>query len=56
MDLAFLLDASGSIGRENYQRVKTFVSDIIDYFAVSQKGNGCCSITRQKPRIYLELY
>ena len=38
MDLAFLLDASGSIGSGNYVQVKAFIIKLIEYFQVSSAG------------------
>lgn len=38
MDLAFLLDASGSIGPDNYKGVKAFIIKLIEYFHVSSAG------------------
>lgn len=38
MDLAFLLDASGSIGSVNYEQVKAFIIKLIEYFQVSSAG------------------
>lgn len=37
-DLAFLLDASGSIGQESYMSMKIFINKIIDNFHVSDEG------------------
>lgn len=38
MDLAFLLDASGSIGPFNYEGAKEFIIKLIEYFHVSSAG------------------
>ena len=38
MDLAFLMDASGSIGLQNYENMKKFINEVIDHFHVSSKG------------------
>ncbi|CAH3041470.1 unnamed protein product [Porites lobata] len=38
VDLAFLLDASGSIGPDNYKQVKAFIIKLIEYFPVSSAG------------------
>ena len=38
MDLAFLMDASGSIGSHNYKNMKKFINEVIDHFHVSIKG------------------
>lgn len=34
LDLAFLIDSSGSVGRKNWARLKTFVKDIIGQFEI----------------------
>lgn len=38
IDLAFILDSSGSIGRKNWVKVKAFVKGIIDFYDVSERG------------------
>ncbi|XP_048583231.1 uncharacterized protein LOC5507629 isoform X2 [Nematostella vectensis] len=38
IDLALVLDSSGSIGRRNWVKVKRFAKDVIDYYDVSEKG------------------
>ena len=38
LDLAFLLDSSGSIGEVNYQDMKRFINDVIEHFHVSPEG------------------
>ena len=32
MDLGFVLDNSGSVGYNNFQRIKLFVKDLTDYY------------------------
>lgn len=38
VDLGFLIDASGSIGPKNFQKILQFVSKIVDAFAVGPEG------------------
>ena len=38
VDLGFLIDASGSIGAKNFQKILQFVSKIVDAFAVGPNG------------------
>ena len=38
MDLAFLLDSSGSIRENNYLDMKIFINEVIDHFHISPKG------------------
>ena len=38
MDLGFLIDASGSIGAENFDKIKDFVKRIVDAFDVGPEG------------------
>lgn len=40
MDLAFLLDASGSIGSQNYGDMKGFINEIIEHFQISSEGKN----------------
>lgn len=35
MDLGFIIDSSGSIGRSNWAKLKTFVKDIVGQFEVA---------------------
>lgn len=35
VDLVFIVDASGSIGRENFTRMLDFVKDVIQDFKIS---------------------
>lgn len=48
MDLAFLLDASGSIGPNNYQQVKAFIIKLIEYFQVSGAGKKVVLLKKQE--------
>ena len=45
MDVAFLLDSSGSISRRNWKLLLAFVRDAIDAFDVSQKGSHIASVS-----------
>ena len=38
IDLGFVLDSSGSIGRINFDKIKSFVKDLTDHFNISQNG------------------
>ena len=38
IDLALLLDSSGSIGRKNWKKVLTFAKDVTDIYDISEKG------------------
>ena len=38
LDLAFLLDASGSIGKNSYEDMKGFINEVIENFHVSNEG------------------
>lgn len=37
IDVAFLLDSSGSIGQKNYLAMKGFINEVIDHFHISPK-------------------
>lgn len=45
MDLAFLIDSSGSITRGNWKLLKAFIKDAIDAFDVSPKGTHIASVS-----------
>lgn len=45
MDLAFLIDSSGSITRGNWKLLKAFIKDTIDAFDVSPKGTHIASVS-----------
>lgn len=49
MDLAFLLDSSGSIGEKNYLDMKRFINEVIDHFHISPKDThvGVVSFSTQ---------
>ena len=39
VDIAFLVDSSGSIGRRNWRKIKIFIITIIQQITVSSEGN-----------------
>ena len=39
LDIAFLLDTSGSIGNDSYQEMKSFINEVIEHFHISPTGN-----------------
>lgn len=45
VDLAFLIDSSGSISRRNWKLLLAFVRDAIDAFDVSPKGSHIASVS-----------
>lgn len=49
MDVAFLLDSSGSIGQNNYLDMKRFINEVIDHFQISPKDThvGVVSFSTQ---------
>lgn len=49
MDVAFLLDSSGSIGQKNYLDMKIFINKVIDHFHISPKDThvGVVSFSTQ---------
>lgn len=38
MDVAFLLDSSGSIGSDNFLETKRFINEVVDHFQISPIG------------------
>ena len=36
LDLGFVLDSSGSIGAQNFEKIKTFVKNLTDHFKISR--------------------
>ena len=38
IDLGFILDSSGSIGRYSFDKTKSFVKDLTNYFTISQNS------------------
>lgn len=45
IDLAFLIDSSGSITRRNWKLMLAFVKDTIDEFDVSPRGSHIASVS-----------
>ena len=45
VDVAFIMDASGSIGDANYQKEKEFVKEVVYAFGVSESGGHAGVIT-----------
>lgn len=45
VDLAFLIDSSGSISRRNWKLMIAFIKDAIDAFDVSPKGTHIASVS-----------
>lgn len=44
LDIAFIVDSSGSIGRSNWERVKRFVKALISKLDVSSSGTRVAAI------------
>ena len=54
MDFAFILDGSGSISRNNFDRIKEFVKQIMDAFDVSPGGTHFAILEySDEPKVYL---
>ena len=45
VDLTFILDSSGSVGRYNFGRIKTFVKNVIDFFNIGTNGTHVAVVT-----------
>ena len=45
VDLAFILDSSGSVGSYNFQKVKNFVKDVVDFFNIGTSGAHVAVVT-----------
>ena len=45
VDLAFILDTSGSVGSYNFQQVKNFVKDVVDFFNIGTSGTHVAVVT-----------
>ena len=45
MDLAFILDSSGSVGSYNFQQVKNFVKNVVDFFNIGVSGTHVAVVT-----------
>ena len=37
LDLGFILDNSGSVGRSNFERIKQFVKDLTDFYKIGRE-------------------
>jgi len=52
VDLGFILDETGSVGRRNYQHMKLFVSDVVRHFNVSKDGTRVAVVSYNRaPRL-----
>lgn len=45
MDLAFILDSSGSVGSYNFNQVKNFVKNVVDFFNIGLSGTHVAVVT-----------
>lgn len=45
MDLVFVLDNSGSVGKDNFEKVKEFVKRVIDFFNIGVDGTHVSVVT-----------
>lgn len=45
VDLAFILDSSGSVGNYNFQQVKNFVKNVVDFFNIGSSGTHVAVVT-----------
>ena len=45
MDLAFILDSSGSVGSYNFGTVKNFVKNVVDFFNIGSSGTHVAVVT-----------
>ena len=45
MDLAFILDSSGSVGSYNFQKIKDFVKNVVDFFNIGSSGTHVAVVT-----------
>lgn len=45
VDLAFILDDSGSVGEWNFVKVKTFVKNVVDFFNIGVDETHVAAIT-----------
>ena len=53
LDLAFLLDGSGSITQQGFTYIKEFVGNLTDYFAVSPEGKICVLIRNKDDKMVI---
>ena len=45
VDLAFILDTSGSVGSYNFNQVKNFVKNVVDFFNIGSSGTHVAVVT-----------
>lgn len=45
VDLAFILDSSGSVGSYNFDQVKNFVKNVVDFFNIGSSGTHVAVVT-----------
>lgn len=45
VDLAFILDSSGSVGSSNFNKVKNFVKNVVDFFNIGSSGTHVAVVT-----------
>ena len=45
VDLAFILDSSGSVGGYNFNKIKTFVKNVVDFFNIGSSGTHVAVVT-----------
>ena len=45
VDLAFILDSSGSVGSYNFDLVKNFVKNVVDFFNIGKSGTHVAVVT-----------
>lgn len=45
VDLAFILDGSGSVGSYNFNQVKNFVKNVVDFFNIGSSGTHVAVVT-----------
>ena len=56
MDLAFILDSSGSVGSYNFNQVKNFVKNVVDFFNIGASGTHVAVVTYSTyPRLEFNL-
>ena len=45
VELAFILDSSGSVGSSNFGQVKNFVKNVVDFFNIGSSGTHVAVVT-----------
>ena len=45
VDLVFLLDGSGSVGKSNFEKVRVFVKKVVDFFNIGETGTHVAVVT-----------